>query len=74
MDAVVSDVVMPAMRGPELVEELRRHKPELRALFVSGYPSNPALEQEVGAAEVAFVQKPFSADELAARLRQLLDS
>ena len=74
VDAVVSDVVMPAMRGPELVAELRQHRPELRALFISGYPSDTALEQEVGEAEVAFVQKPFSADELASRLRQLLDS
>jgi two-component system cell cycle sensor histidine kinase/response regulator CckA len=73
VDAVVTDVVMPAMNGRDLVDELRRRKPELRALFTSGYTSDAVIERGVAEEEVAFVQKPFSADELAARLRQLLD-
>jgi two-component system cell cycle sensor histidine kinase/response regulator CckA len=74
IDAVVTDVVMPGMKGPELVDELRRHRPELRALFTSGYTSDAVFGSEPGEAELAFVQKPFTAEQLAAQLRQLLDS
>jgi PAS domain S-box-containing protein len=71
--AVVTDVVMPGMNGRALVEELRRDRPELRALFTSGYTSDAVLERGVREAEVAFLQKPFTSEALAAKLRQLLD-
>jgi CheY-like chemotaxis protein len=74
VDAVLTDVVMPLMNGPELVEELRRERPGLRALFMSGYTSDAVLQRGVSEAEVAFVQKPFTAEALNSRLRQLLDS
>jgi two-component system cell cycle sensor histidine kinase/response regulator CckA len=72
--AVVTDVVLPSMSGAELVEALRRHKPRLRALFTSGYGADEVLERGAGEAEVAFVQKPFTAEALASRLRRLLDT
>ncbi|MDX6399238.1 MAG: two-component system, cell cycle sensor histidine kinase and response regulator CckA, partial [Gaiellaceae bacterium] len=74
IDAVVTDVVMPSVSGPELVEQLRLDRPGLRALLMSGYTSDAVLEQGVNDDDVAFIQKPFSADLLAARLRLLLDS
>jgi CheY-like chemotaxis protein len=74
VDAVVTDVAMPSMYGPALVDELRRHRPQLRALFISGYTSDAVLELGVLETEVAFVQKPFTAEALASRLRQLLDA
>lgn len=61
------------MNGPALVDELRRSRPHLRALFISGYTSDAVLERGISEAEVAFVQKPFTSEELASRLRQLLD-
>jgi two-component system cell cycle sensor histidine kinase/response regulator CckA len=74
VDAIVTDVVMPSMRGPALVAELRRERPQLRALFISGYTRDVVVEVGLGEDEVAFVQKPFSAEALASRLRQLLDA
>jgi two-component system cell cycle sensor histidine kinase/response regulator CckA len=71
--AVVTDVVMPGMNGRVLVEELRRDRPDLRALFTSGYTSDAVLERGVREAEVAFLQKPFTSEALATKLRQLLD-
>lgn len=73
VDAIVTDVVMPAMTGPELVEEIRRHRPHIRALFTSGYPVESLADHGVSEDGVAFVQKPFTTQELTSRLRQLLD-
>lgn len=74
VDAVITDVVMPVMTGPELVEEIRRQKPHVRALFTSGYPVEVLGDGVLDDAEAAFVQKPFTAHELTSRLRQLLDA
>jgi two-component system cell cycle sensor histidine kinase/response regulator CckA len=74
VDAVVTDVAMPSMTGPALVEELRRHRPQLRALFISGHTSEGVMEFGLSDKEIAFVQKPFTAAALASRLRQLLDA
>ena len=72
MDAIVTDVVMPSMSGPALVAELRRERPHLRALFISGYTSEVVVG--LGEDEGAFVQKPFTAEAFVSRLRQLLDA
>jgi PAS domain S-box-containing protein len=70
--ALVTDVRMPHMSGPEVAERLRRTWPALRVLFMSGYTNviKPAFLDEPG---TAFLQKPFSPDDLARRLRDLLD-
>jgi CheY-like chemotaxis protein len=73
VDAVVADVMMPVLSGPELVEEIRRHRPHTRALFTSGYPVESLADRGLSGDGVAFVQKPFTAKELTSRLRQLLD-
>ena len=73
VDAVVTDVMLPSMKGPELVEQLRRHRPELRALFISGFTSDALLDGGLNAEDVAFVQKPFTGEALTSRLRELLD-
>jgi two-component system cell cycle sensor histidine kinase/response regulator CckA len=74
VDAIVTDVVMPSMSGPALVAELRRERPHLRALFISGYTSDVVVKVGLGEDEVAFVQKPFTAEVFASRLQQLLDA
>ncbi|MEP6932603.1 MAG: response regulator [Nitrospirota bacterium] len=70
--ALVTDVRMPDMSGPELAERLRRTWPGLRVLFMSGSTDfiKPAFTDEPG---IAFIQKPFSPDDLARHLRDLLD-
>jgi DNA-binding response OmpR family regulator len=73
VDAVVTDVMLPSMKGPELVEKLRQHRPELRALFISGFTRDALQDRGVGPADAAFVQKPFTGEALSSRLRELLD-
>jgi len=71
--AMVSDVVMPKVSGPELTERLREKRPELRVLFMSGYTDETVVERARFPAGAAFLQKPFTPDVLARRVRDLLD-
>jgi DNA-binding response OmpR family regulator len=68
-DLVITDVVMPGMSGPDLVEALRRLEPDLPALFVSGY----APEEVVGEGlSGAFLPKPFRPTELLRKVSAML--
>ncbi len=71
VDALVTDVVMPRMSGRALAERLRRLVPCLRVVFVSGYPRESALVPVEDDA-TAFLQKPFTLDQLDGTLRVLL--
>ena len=72
VDIVVSDVVMPEMDGPTLLKELRQRNPDLKIIFVSGYP-NEAFETALDANEAfAFLPKPFSMPQLAAKVKEEL--
>jgi two-component system cell cycle sensor histidine kinase/response regulator CckA len=71
IDIVVSDVVMPEMDGPTLLKELRKKNPELKIIFVSGYP-NDAFKSSIGDEEFAFLPKPFSLPQLAAKVKEEL--
>jgi PAS domain S-box-containing protein len=73
IDVVLTDVVMPGMSGPQLVEQLRDEQPRLAVLFMSGYTSDAVLRHGIETGQAAFLQKPFSASALAAKLRQVLD-
>lgn len=72
IDLLVSDVVMPGMSGPELFELLSGTNPELRVVFMSGYPANPSLRRGTLEDEVSYLQKPFTSLELLERIRQVL--
>jgi PAS domain S-box-containing protein len=72
-DVMISDVVMPQMNGPQLAELLAPILPEMSVIFVSGYPSD-AIVSRGGAAIDGFLQKPFSASQLAEKLREVLDA
>lgn len=68
---LVSDVSMPRMSGPELAEKLQALHPEARILLLSGAPDT-ALASRGLKGQFAFLQKPFNADMLLAKARQLL--
>jgi hypothetical protein len=71
-DLLLSDVVMPRLSGPLLAAELRRQRPDLRVLFMSGYDvDDPCAALGPG---VARLQKPFSLNTLLFRVRSLLDT
>jgi PAS domain S-box-containing protein len=61
---VVTDVVLPGLSGPELVVRLRRRRPGLRALYVSGYMEHSILETAAEELSKGFLRKPFTPDEL----------
>ena len=72
IDLVMTDVVMPECGGPELVGRLRRHAPNLRVLYMSGY-SEQAAREKSGIHGLPFIQKPFTSGELQRQVRSALD-
>jgi CheY-like chemotaxis protein len=73
LDAVITDVVMPGMNGRELVEKLLESRPEMGSLLMSGYTDDDVLRRGVLQGETAFLQKPFTPDQLARKVRAVLD-
>ncbi len=71
---LVSDVVMPGMSGPEVSLFLTSTRRTIRTLYVSGYTDESIVHHGVLADGVAFLQKPFSADGLARKVREVLDA
>jgi two-component system, cell cycle sensor histidine kinase and response regulator CckA len=60
IDLLLTDVVMPNLNGVKLAERLKRTHPEMRVIFMSGYPDNNELAPEgFDARSVMFIQKPF---------------
>jgi PAS domain S-box-containing protein len=71
---VVTDVVMPELSGREMADQLLRLHPEIRVLFLSGYTDDAVIRHGVREAETNFLQKPFSHDALAQKVREVLDA
>jgi two-component system, cell cycle sensor histidine kinase and response regulator CckA len=74
IDLVVTDLIMPGMSGRELVQALHQIRPDLKALYISGYTEDEIIRRGLHDPSVAFLQKPFTADELGDRVRSLLDA
>ena len=72
-DLILSDVVMPAMDGPAMVREMRKKRPALPVLFMSGY-AEEQLRQSINIDDVAFLPKPFSVAQLAEAVSAALDN
>jgi CheY-like chemotaxis protein len=70
---VLTDLVMPNMQGADLAERLRRARPDLRIVLMSGYTDEPAV-QRLGRDSVAFLPKPFTSAELVEKVRRVLDA
>jgi two-component system cell cycle sensor histidine kinase/response regulator CckA len=73
IDLVITDVVMPRMNRRELVEKLVSSRPGIGFLFMSGYTDDDVLRRGVLHGETAFLQKPFTPDQLARKVRAVLD-
>jgi PAS domain S-box-containing protein len=71
---LVTDVVMPGMNGRDLAAHLQARHPHMKVLYVSGYTANVIAGQDMLAAGLHFLQKPFSKQELAAKVREALES
>jgi len=71
-DLLITDAVMPNITGAELARRLRAAHPGLKVLFISGYTEDSPGRDDVGGDGAAFLQKPFSADSLGRKIRQML--
>jgi PAS domain S-box-containing protein len=72
VDALLSDVIMPGMSGTQLAAELRRTRPGLPVLFMSGYTSGPKPGGQELPPDAPLLYKPFQTDQLLQTLDQLL--
>jgi two-component system cell cycle sensor histidine kinase/response regulator CckA len=73
IELVISDIVMPQMGGKELVDKLLLMKPQIKLIYISGYTENSIVHQGVLDPNIDFLQKPFSYEAIAAKVREVLD-
>ncbi|HNX57783.1 MAG TPA: response regulator, partial [Spirochaetota bacterium] len=74
IDLLITDVIMPKMTGRDLAHALRGKFPDLKILFVSGYSTDIISNQGFLEEEAFFLEKPFSLNDLAAKVRSVLNS
>jgi PAS domain S-box-containing protein len=72
-DLLITDMVLPGMKGTELARQLSERLPSLRVLFISGYTDEKTFRDEVLAEGSAFLPKPFSKNMLGREVRKVLD-
>ena len=72
IDLMISDVGLPGMSGRELAETARAHRPDLPILLITGYAENAAIRSGFLGANMSMVTKPFSLDELAAKVSEMI--
>lgn len=70
---LLADVLMPQMKGPELAQKILAGRPQLKVVYVSGYPERVLAPLGVLEPGTILIQKPFSIKILSAKLRQALD-
>jgi two-component system cell cycle sensor histidine kinase/response regulator CckA len=74
IDLVLTDVVMPELGGRELVRQLAAVRPGMKVLYISGYSDEAIAQHGVLDPGTAFLQKPFTPDRLASKVREVLDA
>ena len=71
---VLTDVVMPEMSGPELAAQLQERVPNARIVFMSGYTDDAIVRHGMLPKHAAFLQKPFTVEQLKAKIHEVLDA
>lgn len=74
IDMLITDVIMPEITGRDLMEKLKSFCPAVKCLYMSGYTGNVIAQRSILEENVNFIQKPFSMQQLALKVREVLDS
>ena len=74
IDLVLTDVLMPGMKGRELVERLSKLRAGIKVLYMSAYTEDAAINIGVLSPGTAFIEKPFSPDDLANKVREVMNA
>ena len=73
IDLVLTDIVMPGINGPELIQQLVEKRPALKVMFMSGYTEAAIVHDRIVNPGISFLHKPFTADTLCRRIQELFD-
>jgi CheY-like chemotaxis protein len=68
-----TDIVMPDMNGRRLADEVRKRRPDFKILYTTGYTRNAVMHNGVVDPDVELIGKPFTLDQLAAKVREVLE-
>ncbi len=71
---LITDVILPKMSGPQVAGQVLELRPEIKVLYTSGYTANALLHHGVRQQQPTFVEKPFTPDVLARKVREVLDT
>ena len=71
---LLTDVVMPGINGRETAMKIKEHRPGIRILYVSGYAHDAFMQEGTVANDEGFLEKPFAFEELAEKIREILDA
>ena len=73
IDMLLTDIIMPVMNGPDVAQRIIRQRPDIKVLYVSGYPHTLRLDQRRSSGRLSFLAKPFTPTALATIVRECFD-
>jgi PAS domain S-box-containing protein len=73
IDLLLTDTIMPEMNGKELADQLKKSRPEVKVIFISGYTEEILSQRGIINSSVNLIEKPFESDHLVRRVRKVLD-
>jgi PAS domain S-box-containing protein len=74
INLILSDIIMPKIQGPEMYEEIKKIAPDIKIIFISGYPADFIDQKSFSEKEKDIIDKPVIPDELLRKIREVLDN